>query len=91
MTERIFRCYKAGCDQTFESANALNGHVGGKHVRKPQYRHPIRHGTPGGYRSHQRQGGKACSHCKTAWAAYIRKIRRNSKKRAARAAAQAGA
>lgn len=81
-----FRCPYPDCGKTFDTDRALQGHRGGAHARRRQTRSPIRHGTAAGYRSHKRQGQKACVHCLRAWAAKQRASRRDKERAAKRAA-----
>lgn len=86
--ELPFRCPRAACDKRFALDNQLQGHIGGAHARKRQSHRPIKHGTAGGYRSHQRQGLlPACKKCRVAWATYIRTIKKKAAKRKAQGTA----
>jgi hypothetical protein len=79
---RKFRCPKAGCDKEFDEDNKLQGHIGGAHSRRRQVRHPIKHGTTSGYRSHQRQGLlPACKKCRKAWSRYIGEVKQGKHRR----------
>lgn len=51
--ESMYKCTREGCNASFQTREALAGHLGGRHGKRALV--PLRHGTAYGYVQHIRR------------------------------------